>query len=167
MTNFRLKLFAATLCFQPALVLAHLGGDQSTIEKDRARLNAVTPSQKKSETKSATDSAAPAYTIHEIESGAHTIREYLNPTTGVVFAVAWNGNAHPDLEQLLGTYATEHQAAFKTYRDDPNNRKKKQRNHSIKSANIIVERGGHMRNFKGRAYISAMIPAGVKIDEIK
>jgi len=140
-----------TLSF-PLLAHAHLGGDQNSVETDRVRISGKSNGSKKS--------TSGAYAIHEIQSDAHTIREYVD-ANGVVFGVAWNGNIHPDLNKLLGNYAGEYQSAFKK------NPGKRKRHHQIQSAHLTVERGGHMRNFKGRAFVQSMIPAGVKTDEIK
>ena len=41
------------------------------------------------------------------------------------------------------------------------------RNQKVETNRIVVEKWGHMRNLQGRAYVPALIPAGVSIDEIK
>jgi hypothetical protein len=101
------------------------------------------------------------YTVHEIDSGSTVVREYISPS-GIVFAVAWNGLTHPDLTQLLGSYAGEYQEAFK--RTAP---KHGQRRIQIKTNRIVVEKWGHMRNLQGRAYVQELIPAGVNIEKIR
>lgn len=101
------------------------------------------------------------YTVQELQSRAKNVREYVSPS-GVVFGIAWNGLAQPNLTQLLGNYASEHQIAAKHVRPQPGRRYIK-----IKSDHIIVEKWGHMRNMHGRAYAPAMIPEGVSVDEIK
>lgn len=101
------------------------------------------------------------YTIREFKSEANVTREYISPS-GVVFAIAWNGLSHPDLTSQLGTYAGEYQKALRQTHGQ-----KGKRHLQVKANRVIVEKWGHMRNMQGRAYISALIPSGVSIDEIK
>ena len=101
------------------------------------------------------------YTIHELQSEAATVREYVSPS-GIVFGIAWNGMTNPDLTPLLGSYASEHKKALSHVQRQPGLKHIK-----IKSDNIVVEKWGHMRNFQGRAYAPALIPQGVSADEIK
>jgi len=101
------------------------------------------------------------YTVQEITSASVTVREYISPS-GVVFGIAWNGLIHPDLTPLLGSYAGEyHQALLKSPR------KPGSRFSRVKTDVIVVEKWGHMRNLRGRAYVLALIPPGVIVDEIK
>ena len=101
------------------------------------------------------------YTVREVRSGANVVREYVSPS-GVVFAIAWNGLSHPDLTSQLGAYAGEYQKALRKTAVRKGNR------HSqVKTDKAIVEKWGHMRNMRGRAYLPTLIPAGVNIDEIK
>lgn len=101
------------------------------------------------------------YSVQEIGSGATSVREYVAPS-GIVFAIAWNGVSHPDLTPLLGTYGTEYRQAL---RQVPKQRG--QRRFQVRAPRVIVEKWGHMRNLQGRAYVPALIPEGVGIDEIK
>lgn len=101
------------------------------------------------------------YSVQEIGSGATSVREYVAPS-GIVFAIVWNGVSHPDLTPLMGSYVTEYQQAL---RQAP--RQRGQRRFQVRAARVIVEKWGHMRNLQGRAYVPALIPEGVSIDEIK
>ena len=101
------------------------------------------------------------YNVHEVISASVTLREYLSPS-GVVFGIAWNGLIHPDLTPLLGSYAGEYGEAL---RQTP--RKPGRRRLQVKTNQVVVEKWGHMRNLKGRAYAPALIPPGVSVDEIK
>jgi nitroreductase len=101
------------------------------------------------------------YSVHEIQSGGVTVREYVS-SSGLVFGLAWNGRVHPELGALLGSYKAEYQDGLKA-----SPRKKGQRAHAVRGARVVVEKWGHMRNLKGRAYDPALLPAGVKADEIK
>jgi hypothetical protein len=97
----------------------------------------------------------------EFKSEANVVREYISPS-GVVFAIAWNGLSNPDLTTLLGTYIGEYQKALRNATSQ-----KGKRYIQVKTNRIIVEKWGHMRNVQGRAYIQALIPSGVSINEIK
>ena len=135
---------------------ASLGGSDTTIETDRAQIAGLN--------KSAKLSSNGKFTVHEISSNSHVIREYVD-SNGIVFGIAWTGNSHPNLTKLLGGYAGEYKTAFEKHRK--NHRAVGSRTQSIVGAHVRVDRTGHMRNFRGRAYDSALIPAGVTIDEIK
>jgi hypothetical protein len=123
----------------------------SSITSDKKALSAVRSAKRTSS----------KYTVHEIQSEANTVREYVSPS-GIVFGIAWNGMINPDLTPLLGTYAAEHKKALSQFKRQPGRRQAK-----IKSENIVVEKWGHMRNLQGRAYAPALVPPGVNVDEIK
>jgi hypothetical protein len=133
--------------------LAHstLGEPANSVVSDRKAFSAV---QRATTTRN-------GYTVQEFESDANIVREYISPA-GVVFAVAWNGLSHPDLTSLLGSYVGEYKQAL---RQTP--RRRGQRHLQVKTNSVIVEKWGHMRKLQGRAYIPALIPSGVSINEIK
>ena len=130
---------------------AALGERVSSVETDRQALSAV----------QGASVAHRHYTVHEIRTDATVVREYVSPD-GIVFAIAWNGLVHPDLTALLGTYAGEYEEAL---RSTP--REHGRRQLRVKSTRVVVEKWGHIRNLKGRAYDPALIPPGVSIDDIK
>lgn len=130
---------------------ATLGGNAGSVTTDRKALSAV---------HRATTSRG-AYTVQEIVTDAATVREYLS-SSGVVFAVAWQGMVTPDLTTLLGSYAGAYQAALQQ-----TVRKRGLRRQQVLTDQVVVEKWGHMRNLQGRAYAPALMPAGVTIDEIK
>jgi len=105
--------------------------------------------------------ARDGYTIQEIDYDSTTVREYVS-TAGVVFGVAWNGLVHPDLTQLLGSYADQYETALQQTPREPGRRRL-----GVKTNEVVVEKWGHMRNLQGRAYVPALIPPGVSVDEIK
>lgn len=131
--------------------LATLGEEAASIARDRAALSAA---------KKATTSHA-RYTVQEAASDATTVREYLN-LSGVVFAVAWNGMVHPDLTTLLGSYASEYRDAKRQAA-----RQHGQKRSRVATSRVTVETWGHMRNLRGRAYLPALLPEGVSVDEIQ
>ncbi len=102
-----------------------------------------------------------AYSVHELERGGTTIREYVSPQ-GIVFAVTWSGLANPDLRTLLGSYAAEYERA--AGRGSPGRGKRAQR---VVADHVVVDRWGHMRDVHGRAYVPGLVPEGVSLDEIR
>ena len=130
---------------------ATLGEGADSIARDKKALSAV---------KRATTSFA-NYTVQEIASDATTVREFITPA-GVVFAVAWNGLVHPDFSTLLGAYTDEYKSAKKQL---PRQHGKK--SSRVQSGRVVVETWGHMGNLQGRAYLPALVPEGVKTDEIR
>ncbi len=132
-------------------VHATLGESADSVMTDRKVLSAV--------------HAAPVthngYTVQEISSDSVAVREFISPS-GTVFGIAWNGLAHPDITLLLGSYTSEYQKSLRQ-----TSRKPGRRFSQIKTDHIVVEKWGHMRNLRGRAYVPSLIPSGVTVDEIK
>ena len=131
---------------------ATLGESVNSVTADQNALSAV---------KQAT-TVRNGYSIHEFTLGGTAIREYVSPS-GIVFGIAWNGLTHPDLTQLLGSYAGEYETALRQTPRKPGLR----RHETLKTDRVVVEKEGHMRNLQGRAYAPALIPPGVSPDEIK
>jgi hypothetical protein len=133
----------------PAPASAALGGDTGSIQADQVHMKGglrVTRAQ--------------AFSVHAIQVPSGTVvREFVSPA-GKVFAVAWQGPSLPDLRQLLGSYFEQFQQAAQTNR----------RGHGpliIEQPGLVVQSGGHMRSFVGRAYIPDMVPEGVRLEEIR
>ena len=145
-----LVLLAATLAVVRQ-VGATLGGSADSVSTDRKALSAV----------QGATTVQPGYTVQEIVSDAAHLREYVSPG-GIVFAIAWNGFMPPDLTRLLGSYAAEYQQALQ---NTP--RQTGVRHQQVQGKRVIVEKWGHMRNLQGRAYVPALVPSGVSLDEIK
>ena len=145
-----LVLWAAV--FAPAhRVQAALGESVDSVESDRKALSAVRGAI----------TVYSEYAVHQVDSDSTIVREYVS-ASGVVFAVAWNGLVHPDLTQLLGSYAGEYERSLKQTPREPGRRRL-----LVETNKVVVEEWGHMRNLQGRAYVPALIPSGVNIDEIK
>ena len=130
---------------------ATLGGDVTSIETDRAHMNGklqVTP--------------ANAYTVHEITGADHALlREFISPA-GVVFGVGWEGQFMPDMQQLLGAYFDQYSQAVKEQKASYVGR----RPLNIQLPGLVVQMGGHMRAFSGRAYIPEQVPQGVRAEDL-
>jgi len=142
-------IVSALLTVPPAHAV--LGETADSIASDRVAMSAVR----------GTTTVRSNYTIEEVVSGSSLIREYIAPS-GVVFGIAWNGMVHPELATLLGSYAGDYDAARKAARPAPGKRFSQ-----VRTDRVVVEKWGHMRNLRGRAYAPALIPEGVNVDEIR
>lgn len=153
-SSFRIILclaFSITSFFTVRPVWASLGGTADSVESDRKAFSAVSGAAYEKN----------GYTVREIDYDGNAVREYIS-SSGVVFAVAWNGLRHPDLAPLLGSYAGQYNAALQNTVRQPGSR-----HLAVKAAGVVVEKWGHVRNLQGRAYVPDLIPPGVNIDEIK
>jgi hypothetical protein len=154
------KLYALFLCLCLSVALlviarqtkATLGESADSVASDRKALSAVQRAI----------TVRNGYTVHEFALDGTIVREYVS-SSGIVFGIAWNGLSYPDLTPLLGSYASEYQAALQQRPRRPGHR----RYQMVKTDRIVVEKWGHMRNLQGRAYAPALTPPGVSIDEIK
>jgi hypothetical protein len=131
---------------------ATLGEPETSVSRDRKALAAVA--------RGTADHGT--HSVHELERGGTTIREYVSPQ-GIVFAVTWAGLANPDLHTLLGSYAAEYEEAAR----QGGGHAKGRRALRVEAAHVVVDRWGHMRDLHGRAYVPDLIPEGVSLDEIR
>lgn len=134
----------------PASALAYLGGDETSVAADRAalegRLNSTPMLQ---------------FVRHEISLGASAVvHEYTTPA-GKVFAVTWQGPFPPDLRQLFGSYFTQYQSALAAQPRPGMHRQLR-----VAQADLVVESAGHLRSFRGMAYVPSLVPAGVAVADL-
>ncbi|HTX05148.1 MAG TPA: DUF2844 domain-containing protein [Steroidobacteraceae bacterium] len=107
----------------------------------------------------------PGYSVQEITAANGTVvREYVSPA-GVVFAVSWSGRAMPNLQQTLGTYFTQLQAAVKTQRADHAHRLGHDQL-EVRTPELVVHAGGHMRQYFGIAYVPSLLPPNLSISDL-
>jgi hypothetical protein len=138
------------LAFDPA-ALASLGGDAASIETDAAALRG-TPITRPS----------PAYTVREIAGeSSMDVQEFTN-NRGVVFAVSWSAPVIPDLRLLLGSYFGRYTDALARLRQAGIHRTVR-----IDSPELVVESSGHLRAYRGLAYLPSEVPAGVTTTELQ
>jgi hypothetical protein len=147
------RLAALVLCaaLLPAAAHATLGERVESIEADRARLSAR--------------AAAPLdlgrYRVHTLTSPTSTVRQFGGPD-GVIFAVAWDGVAVPDLPSLLGAHHEDYLAARTLQRP-----RRGARSARVTGRQVVVETWGRMRDLHGLAYLPALLPAGVGPDGLR
>jgi|HubBroStandDraft_4_1064222.scaffolds.fasta_scaffold12712_1 hypothetical protein len=155
---------AARLVLRPAIIsaamlmisipaFAGLGENVSSVLADQAHMQG-----------SLRTTQSAGYTVHEITAASGVVvREYVSPATGKIFAVAWQGSWPPDMRQVLADYFAQYQQAAQAQANSYAGRKPL----LINQAGLVVESGGHMRSFTGRAYIPDMLPEGVKTEAIR
>ncbi len=154
------RLLAATLTAAFLLAgppaRATLGEAEATVERDR---QALAMDRRPVAAAAAAVASATGVTVHELRSSTVSVRQFVTPS-GVVFAVAWSGLAMPDLGTLLGVHHADYRAAVK--RGEPGRGPRR-----VEAAQVVVETWGHARNLHGRAWLPALLPAGVKPDDLQ
>jgi hypothetical protein len=136
-------------CAAPAW--AALGGDAASIEADRTVLQGAL----------ATASSG-GYQVREITTaGGAMVREYLTGD-GTVFAVSWHGPTIPDLRVLLGSYYERYAqgAAAASHAGG-------HRHFTVREPGLVLESGGRLRAFIGRAWDPQLLPQGFSPDDIR
>lgn len=95
-----------------------------------------------------------AYSVSEttLDSGT-LVREYVG-ASGAVFAVSWSGPFLPDLRTLLGERFATLTAATAAGRQRGRGQVR------VADADVVIESGGHMRAWSGRAWLPGALPAG-------
>jgi hypothetical protein len=151
MIDLKLSALAGALFiagFAPGIAAAALGEPEASVEADVAQLKG-----------SLIVTDRTAYRVHEIQLSSGTlVREFVGPE-GKVFAIAWKGPTIPNLRQMLGQYFDNYVTAAKA-------------NHmghthlQIQQSDLVVQAGGHMRAFSGRAYLPQAVPSGVSVGDL-
>jgi len=128
---------------------AALGGTLDTVTDDEARMHAAR-----------TITGRAGYEVHELVLASGTVvREFVAPS-GIVFGVAWQGPFKPDLSQLLGGYFPRLATAAKGQHGD-------HRMLRLNVDDLVIESGGRMRAFAGRAFVPQLLPAQVPAGDIR
>jgi hypothetical protein len=144
-------LITAGVMIVPRPALAALGGDVSSVQADQAHMNAQLRIQ-----------TGQAYTVHELhQTNGTVVKEFISPA-GKVFAVSWSGPFMPDLRQLMGTYFEQFSQAAQTRVRRPGRAPL-----NIQQNGLVVQSGGHMRAFFGKAYLSDQLPQSVGPEMIR
>jgi len=147
----RSTLICTLLLLQSAAAHAALGSAPSNFGAAQpARLSAHRLELAAS---TASSAATTDYTVSEttLDSGT-VVREYV--AAGTVFAVSWNGPFVPDLRTLLGAhFDTMTQQAARTPHAGHTQ-------FTLNQSDVVIESGGHMRAYVGRAWIPGQLPAG-------
>jgi hypothetical protein len=99
--------------------------------------------------------------VHDIQlpSGT-TVHEYVSPS-GAIFALTWKGPTLPDLDQIMGS------VHYQTFMNSPDARRVPRRMRSLARDDLVVHSAGRPRAFSGYAYVPALVPPGVNVDELR
>jgi hypothetical protein len=143
------SLFGVLLLQAPAS--AHLGGDTDSVSADRDAMHAQLHS-----------TATQHYSLHEITTAAGTLVHEYTTTQGTVFALTWQGALPPDLAQLFGSYYKQYQDAARAQ-----SRPGMHRQLNFANPDFVVESTGRLRNFRGKAYVPSLVPAGVSVADLQ
>ncbi|MFM0345617.1 DUF2844 domain-containing protein [Paraburkholderia sp. RL17-347-BIC-D] len=108
--------------------------------------------------------ASASYTVSQTTLPSGTVvSEYIS-AGNTVFALSWEGPTMPPLKTLLATY-------FPTYVQALTDAHATQGGGYgpavVHQSALVVETGGHMGAFVGRAYLPQALPQGVSADDIK
>jgi hypothetical protein len=91
-----------------------------------------------------------------VDAGGTTINAYAS-STGEIFAYTWQGPTMPDLPALLGAYNTSYRAGAAAAAAAAHDLHASR----VVQSDVIVESGGQMRSYVGRAWLPGALPAGV------
>jgi hypothetical protein len=109
------------------------------------------------------NAATPAYTVSQTTLPSGTVVNEYIATGNTVFALSWEGPTMPPLKTLLATY-------FPSYVQGLTDAHAAQGGGYgtavVRQPALVVETGGHMGAFVGRAYLPQALPQGVSADDI-
>ncbi len=146
-----LLLIIGTNPLHSGVARAGLGGDIAGVFTDAAQLHGVLNS-----------TIGRQFEVEEISADPGIrVREFLN-SNGVVFAVSWSGPVMPDLRPLLGAHYAAYSGGLTAL-----NHPGLHRSVRLASPDLVVESGGHLRAYTGRAYLPALIPVGVLVTDLR
>jgi hypothetical protein len=149
MKNILGVLLVVTLGTVPAWAV--LGQYESSVSVDQEYLRSVDRVQ-----------AFQGYKVHQLTTGNGTIvREYISPK-GLVFGVAWQGRFMPNVQQLLGSYVTKIQTA-----SPAQIRVRHLRGLIVKTDDFVFVNSGHMRFWRGSAYVPSLFPSNVSVEVVR
>jgi hypothetical protein len=149
MKNILGVLLILTLGTVPAWAV--LGQYESSVSVDQQYLRSADSVQ-----------AFQGYKVHQLTTANGTIiREYVSPK-GLVFGVAWQARFMPNMQQLLGSYDTKLQSASRTQ-----TQVRHLRGLIVKTDDFVFVSGGHMRSWKGSAYVPSLVPSNVSVEVVR
>jgi len=132
-----------------APALAALGGDATSVQSDLVRMKGALRI-----------SSSAGFTVHEITTSYGTVvREYLTPADKV-FAISWRGPVIPDLRQMLGSYYGQYEQAASAPHLGGH------RHLAIERPGLVVQSGGRMRAFYGRAWAPDLLPQNFSVSAV-
>jgi Protein of unknown function (DUF2844) len=121
-----------------------------------------------------TPSSSAGVTLHQASSGSSVswlestdtnqirIRQYVAPT-GQIYAVSWDGPAMPDIRALFGDWFGRYQQGAIEAQSSAGGL----HSSSVEGSDLVVESSVRLREFTGRAWLPAALPAGVTSTDIE
>jgi hypothetical protein len=112
----------------------------------------------------ASTSNAASYTVNETTLSSGTVVSEYVSAGNTVFGLSWRGPTIAPLQTLLGSYFPSYVqglAAVHTANGGGHGPA------AVHQSALVVETGGHMGAFYGRAYLPQALPQGVSADDIK
>jgi hypothetical protein len=105
-----------------------------------------------------------AYVVSYVSEGGTSINEYMAVATGTIFAYTWQGPTQPNLDVLLGRYATDWRRAASAQHSAGRDELHAAR---VDGTQVEVETSGPMRAYTGRAWLPAALPPGVDEGDLR
>lgn len=102
-----------------------------------------------------------SYEVFETNTDGQIIREFVSRETSIVFCITWSGMAEPDLTEILGSYYQDADASLEAARAEPGRKPKRGVTESI-----VIEKSGHMRDVRGKAYAPNLVPSNVNPQDL-
>ena len=143
---------ATLLGFLMLAPVAHaaLGENRSSVEADSRDMGATAP----------TVSSTGRFELHESRTAdGGVVRQYVN-AQGTVFAVTWSARFRPNLQQLLGAHYADYLAAAR-------GRGTGHHVFSVSTPDFVLGIVQRPRGSAGTAHLPALLPAGVRPEELQ
>ena len=129
---------------------AALGGDATSVDTDVAKMKGQ-----------ARATPVAGYTVSQITLPTGTVINESVSSEAKVFAVTWKGPSVPDLQQTLGSYFSAFQAAGSVPHGGNHHQLR------LQQSDFVLQTGGHMRAWRGVAYVPSLLPPNFSLDDIK
>ena len=140
MPKFVDNFFCILLLSFPIFAKAELGSNLASITQEQKTFGSTL-----------TTSPQSTYTIYiQNISPDLVIKEYVS-NSGNIFGVSWKGSTLPDFQVLLGNYYSNYLSALQ---QNP-------RSVFLQNDNLVLESGGMMGGYIGRAYLPKQVPVGI------
>ena len=134
------NLFCILVLGLPMFAQAELGGNLASIMQEQKTFGSTL-----------TTSPQSNYTIYiQNISPDLVVKEYVS-NSGNIFGVAWKGSTLPNFQVLLGSYYSNYLSA----------QQQNPRSVFSQDNNLVIESGGVMGGYIGRAYLPKQVPTGL------
>jgi len=134
------NLFCILVLGLPMFAQAELGGNLASIMQEQKTFGSTL-----------TTSPQSNYTIYiQNISPDLVVKEYVS-NSGNIFGVAWKGSTLPNFQVLLGSYYSNYLSA----------QQQNPRSVFSQDNNLVIESGGVMGGYIGRAYLPKQLPTGL------